>query len=304
MKTANSLKNVFGPLWNLYNDPNVCEISIDSFDEVYYAHKEGIKSANKIFKTPLVLNQLVARFQKLSNGANYFQLTDQTTVNIVLPPIAMKGPSLVIMKMPKNIFTLDDLIKFKALTADGKKIIENIISKNKGFLVAGNMGSGKNTLMNILIDMIPQPLRVVTLERYPDFNLKREKVCRLQAPTNKVSEMIDLVETAERMRADFLVISDFQGPEILPFLDLVRSHCDGAALIKGENPLDALKNLENKAVLASGGLSLEDVRYMIAQAFKHIIFQERRENGSRIVKSISEIRFDGGELKLKVIYKG
>lgn len=303
MKTNNELKTVFGSLWDIYSDAQTYEVLIDAFDDVYYSHKDGIKSANKIFKNAQALNQFVTRLQKLGNNSSTFKLSDEAWVNIVLPPIALRGPSVVITKIPKQNLTLDDLVKFKALNAEAKKIIEKIVKGDKGFLVAGNMGSGKTTLMNILINLIPQPMRVVTLERFPEFVLKREKLCRLQAPNHKVSEMLELVGIAERMRADFLVISDLLGAEVMPYLDVIRSSCTGAALLKGENVLDALKTLENKAALSSEGLSLEDVRYVIAQAFKHIIFQERKEDGSRVISSIAEIQYDSGKLKLKFIYK-
>ncbi len=59
MKTTNALKTVFGSLWNIYSDTQTYEIIIDAFDDVYYAHKDGIKPANKVFKNALALNQFV-----------------------------------------------------------------------------------------------------------------------------------------------------------------------------------------------------------------------------------------------------
>lgn len=305
----NPLKNVLGPLWNLYSKDSVYEIIIDAFDDVNYASKDGIKS-EKIFKTSKDLDLFVARILKHSQkkiqvdtASSFFQLDDYTKVNIVLPPVSIKGPSVVITKIPKTLITFDDLIKFKALDEEGKKLIEEILKSDKGFLVSGNMGSGKTTLLNILINSLPVR-RVVTLERMPDLIISdRPMLCRLQSQTQKAEEMKELIGVAERMRADYVVLSECVGPEVGPFLEMVRSNCTAIALTTGVNVLDAIKRLVTKVVLSSDGFSLEEANYALAQAFPYIIFQERRADGSRIISSISETSYNEGELKLKVLYK-
>jgi type IV secretory pathway ATPase VirB11/archaellum biosynthesis ATPase len=105
------------------------------------------------------------------------------------------------------------------------------------------------------------------------------------------------------MRADYVVLSECVGPEVGPFIEMVRSNCSGIALTTGENVFDAIKRLTTKTVLSSDGFSLEEANYAIAQAFGYVIFQEKREDGKRIVSSISEVNYNDGELKLKAIYK-
>ena len=150
---------------------------------------------------------------------------------------------------------------------------------------------------------MPQPQRVLTLERIPGLILNRSKVCRLQSQTQKSSEMIELVRIAELMRADYIVLSDCGGPEVGPFVEMVRSNCVGVALTTGENVFDAMKRMTTKTILSSDGFTLEEANYALAQAFSYVIFQEKRESGKRIISSISETAYSDGELKLKVIYK-
>lgn len=309
VKESNSLKIAMGPLWKIYSQETTWEILIDSFDDVYHTTNDGVIS-EKPFKTNKDLQLFISRLLKYSkkkvspNELTYFfQLDDFTRVSIVLPPLAIKGPSVVITKIPKNQITLDDLITYKALDQEGKKILEGILNSNKGFLVAGNMGSGKTTLLNTLVNSLPQPQRVVTLEWIPDLVLSRSKVCRLQPQSQKAQEMVELVGVAEQMRADYVVLSDCVGPEVGPFIEMVRSNCIGVALTTGENVFDAIKRLTTKTVLSSDGFSLEEASYALAQAFGYVVFQEKRENGKRVISSISETSYNDGELKLKVIYK-
>lgn len=306
---AAPLKTVMGPLWNLYSNDLVWEILIDSFDDVYYASNTGIIS-EKVFKTSKELDSFIARLLKFSKKKisgtelSYFIQLDQfTRANIVLPPLAIKGPSVVISKIPKKEVTLDNLIEWKALDLEGKNIIETILNSQKGFLVAGNMGSGKTTLLNTLVNAIPDPFRVLTLERVPDLVINRSKVCRLQSQTQKASEMIDLIGVAERMRADYIVLSECVGPEVGPFIEMIRSNSTGIALTTGENVFDAIKRLVTKTVLSSDGYTLEEANYALVQSFSYVIFQEKRADGKRVISSISETSYAEGELKLKVLYK-
>ena len=137
----NPLKTVMGPLWKLFSKESIWEILIDSFDDVYYFTKDGAVSA-KPFKTEKDLNLFISRLLKSSKKkispeefSYFFQLDDFTRVGIVFPPVAVKGPSVVISKIPKKEITLDDLITYEALDQEGKKILESILISNKGFLV-------------------------------------------------------------------------------------------------------------------------------------------------------------------------
>jgi pilus assembly protein CpaF len=308
MKTEAQIKKAFGPLYKLVNDPKVFELVIDSFDEVFYVDKEGIKKASKIFKNASEYDAFVEAFVKAASGKPgltnyYFSITQQLKVNVVLPPLSVKAPALNITKIPYQDISLDDLIRFEALDQKGKKIIQDILNNHESVLVAGNMGSGKTTLLNTLIKSLPEPYRVVTVERYPDLIVNRILCARLQTQNQRSEEMVELLRIAERMRPDCLVISELNGPEVMPYLDHLRSNSSGLALITAQNVVDALKRLETKALLSSEGMSLEDVRYAIAQALNVIIFQEKLPGGKRKVTNISRIEYDSGELKLNVLYK-
>lgn len=309
VSTSNPLKVVMGPLWKLYSEEKNWEIFIDSFDEVYYFRNEGAFS-EKPFKTSKDLDLFIARLFKFSGKkispddlSYFFQLDDFTRVSVVLPPLAVKGPSIIISKIPKKDILFDDLISYKSLDEEGKRVLERILSSDKGFLVAGNIGSGKTTLLNTLVNNLPQPQRVVTLERIPNLVIKRPKVCRLQSQTQKALEMIDLIGLAEHMRADYAVLAECVGPEVGPFVEMVRNNCTGIALTTGQNVFDALKRLATKVVLSSDGFSFEEANYALVQTFAYVIFQEKKEDGRRVVSSVSETSYENGELKLKIIYK-
>lgn len=310
MKTP--LKTVLGPLWKIFNDPTTSEILVDAHDDVYWSiwkdNAITFGQNNKVFKTPAELDALVDRllkFTKMKTGEHSYYLTldDVTRVNISLPPLSVRGPAINIMKIPNQNFTLGDLVKWNVIDEKGKSYLEKTLESHKGILVAGISGSGKTTLLNILLNSLALPQRVVTLEHAAELMIHRPFVHRLRAPTGKNSEMPMVVEAAQKSRADWFVIDYLSGPEVMPYIELLRDTATGMGCVTGENVFDALKRLETKALLSSEGQSLEDVRYAIAQAFPVIVVQERRANNKRVISQIAEVCFESGELKLNFIHK-
>lgn len=309
MKNEKDLKILLGKLWEVYCRKDVWEILIDSFDCVYYVDREGMKDI-KIFENHNELLVFVENLKKYSEiktkeVVNFFVRLDELSFcHVVMPPIAIKGPAITIMKLPEKEVTFDDLIKWEALSQKGKDKILEILHSNKGFIVAGNVGSGKTTLLNTIINAIPIQNRVVTIERTPNLVLKRKYICRLQSLTQTKEEIIDIISAVENLRADYAILTDAIGGEIFSFIEMVRNNCSaGGILLTGDSPMDTIKRLETKVVLASEGYNFEEARYAIAQAMPYLIFQERREDGKREISSIHEIKFESGELKLKLIYK-
>lgn len=304
------LTDALGPLKDIYNNCEVHEIILDSFDDVYYEHKGQIVEAMNLFKSQDEVEKLVDNlltFGKISKDQKIYQydftLDKRTRVNIVLPPMSTKGPALNLMKIPSQSLGWDELINFKAIKPEGRDQIEKLIKNNKSIIVAGNAGSGRMTLLNILASSIDNDNRVVSLERVPSLILERKRLAKLMAPNNKAEHMPMLVEAASKMRADYIILSNFEGPEAMSFIDLVREGHNSIASIYGENIFDALKNLELKCQISNFGRSLEDIRYAISNAFNYIVFQERLDNGARVVSRIAKIDFEDGSFKFEVLYK-
>jgi pilus assembly protein CpaF len=309
-KVTLDLKKAFGPLWPLYNNPEVHEILVDGVDEVYYTQKDKILNSNKLFKDEkqimTVIKNLTAYAGKtVPAGVNFYDLTigDTTRIHVTLAPISLNGPVFNILRLPKQNITLSDLLKWKALDEKSFAILQEKIKNPNSMIVAGPMGSGKTTLLNCIVDEIPEQERIVTIETTPHLIIKRKRCVRLVAENNTIQETKDLIGAALKMRADRIILASMQGPEMVAFVNGVREGHVGYAGLTAENIFDVIRRLEIMAMGEEPGLSLDDTRYSIAQAFKIIVFQERLPSGQRKVTRIAEIRYDAGEIKLEILYK-
>lgn len=301
------LKNALGALNDLFEKTN--ELIVDSYDDVYYEDKGAIKNIANLFKNDDEVEQIAnnllafAKIQKSNDKFHYdFTLDARTRVNIVFPPMSQKGTAINFLKIPMQSLTWEDMLKWNVLREEGKKFLKDAIDGGKNFIVAGAAGSGKTTLLNIMASSINPEMRVVAIERTPSLLMERKRLAKLMAPNHKKEEMVQLVEAASKMRADYLVHSYLEGPETMDLLDLTRDGHSCMMLTSGENIFDAIKTVELKALSCNFATSVEDIRYKIASAFDYIVFQEKMEDNSRKITKIASISYDEGKIKLDVVY--
>lgn len=303
------LKNALGPLKDIYKNNTVSEIIVDAFDDVYYFDKGKCFEEKKLFRSQIEVESVIsdlmsfAGINKQKDTYSYdFSLDERTRINIVLPPMSLRGAVLNILKIPARSIGWEDYIKFGSVKESGMKALKDIVNKRENILVAGPAGSGKTTLLNLLTNTIEKDLRVVTIERTPSLNFDRKKTVKLQAPNHKIHEMKVIIETASKMRPDYLVHSYVEGPEAMDFIELIREGYSALALVSGENIFDAIKNLELKCQSSNYGRTIEDIRYAIAHAFNYIVFQEKMPNDNREITKIAKMSFNEGKITLDVIY--
>ena len=304
-----NIKQLLGPLFEIYNTEGSLELFVDSYDDVYYESNGKVIDRSDLFTSPDEIMEIIQNVAKAFNKdltkVNDFTISfeDQTLFKAVTPPVSSKGPFIYLRKMIHQKFGFEELIKWKATTERDAETIKNLIKDGKSVIVAGNAGSGKTTLLNIVAAQIKENWRVVTIEKQAEVSLpNRKRITQLVTPNNKASEMASLVELASEMRGDYNILNEMTGSEVMPFIQLVRDVSSGIASISAENVFDAIKKIEYQAMAYSNFVgSVEDLRYAICQAFDVIIFQERRNDGSRVIAKIAELEYRDGTINLNVL---
>lgn len=114
-----------------------------------------------------------------------------------------------------------------------------IILENRGSVfIVGEMASGKTTLMNALLTLLPPNAKIVTIEDTPELRLPhigwKPLVARhtYTITGSKVTEvsLFDLVKLALRERATFIAIGEIRGEEAYVFIQAIASGHGGACL--------------------------------------------------------------------------
>lgn len=302
------IKNICPEFHELLVNPNVVEIIVDSGDDIYYSMPGKLENFELKLEDSVVEQLAIALIDMSGKSVNdntgniHFSL-GELRVNVCTPRISQNGYIFNIMKLPAIEPTIDDLIKWNAITKEGSEILKKAIKEGKSILAAGGVGSGITTLCNILIKMINTNERVVTIEKVGTLQSNRKRIAKLVTANGLNEELPSLVDTASMMRGDYLVLNQIEGAEAFNFIELLRDGSSGIGVIKASNIFDSLKRLELKIAQADYSISAEEIKYMISEGFDYVVYQERLNDGSRKITGIAEIKFVDGRFDLDLVYR-
>lgn len=93
-------------------------------------------------------------------------------VNVIIPPLALTGPTLTIRRFPRA-YTLPELIGLGSLDEQMLMLLAAFVRARFNVIVSGGTGSGKTTLLNALSGLIPSRERIITIEDSPNSSSSR-----------------------------------------------------------------------------------------------------------------------------------
>jgi pilus assembly protein CpaF len=227
----------------------------------------------------------------------------------VIPPLAIRGPSVTIRKFSKKRLTAQDLVGYGSITEPMYRFLKIAVEQRRNILISGGTGSGKTTLLNVLSNFIPPEERVVTIEDAAELQLAQENLVSLEArPANNEGKgqvaIRDLVKNSLRMRPDRIVIGECRGGEALDMLQAMNTGHDGSlTTVHANAPRDALARVETMVLMAGVEMPMSAIREQIASAVHLIVQQTRFACGSRKVTYISEVTgVESGTIQLQDIF--
>ncbi len=223
------------------------------------------------------------------------RLADGSRVNAIVPPLAIDGPALTIRKFRKDKLTLDQLVKFGAISPEGAQILQIIGRVRCNVLISGGTGSGKTTLLNCLTQFIEEDERVITCEDAAELQLQQPHVVRLETrPPNIEGEgqvtMRELVRNCLRMRPERIIVGEVRGPEAFDLLQAMNTGHDGSmGTLHANNPREALSRCESMITMGGFSLPSRTIREMICASIDVIVQAARLRDGSRRITHITEV---------------
>jgi len=291
-----------GPLEPLLAEETITDIMVNGPYQVYIERKGKLELTDVKFRdNQHVLNicsrivSQVGRRVDESQPLCDARLLDGSRVNIIIPPLAIDGPSISIRKFSKKGITLDIMAKQRNVSENMAKVLKIASRARLNILISGGTGSGKTTLLNAMSQLIDVGERIVTIEDAAELQLQQPHVVRLETrPPNLegVGEinMRDLVKNTLRMRPDRIILGEVRGAEAMDMLQAMNTGHDGSlGTIHANRPREALTRLENMIGMASVNLPAKAVRTQISSAIDMIVQVSRMRDGMRRITHIMEV---------------
>jgi pilus assembly protein CpaF len=299
----------FGPIEPLLKDNSVNEIMVNGPKQVYIERHGRLEKTNVLFQNDehvmRVIDRIVAPLGRRIDEASPYvdaRLPDGSRVNAVIPPLAIKGPTITIRKFSKEPFMIEDLIRFGTVTPEMATFLKACVEARLNLVVSGGTGSGKTTTLNVLSCFIPDDERIITVENAAELQLRQDHVVTLESrPANIEGRgeitIRDLVINCLRMRPDRIVVGEVRGGEALDMLQAMNTGHDGSLTTAHANsPRDCLSRLETMVLMAGMELPVKAIREQVSAAIDVIVQQERLKDGSRKITSVTEVQGMEGDI--------
>jgi pilus assembly protein CpaF len=292
----------YGPLEPFLRDDSITEVMVNSYDRIY------VERLGKIERTPAafadnahllrIIDKIVSTVGRRVDEASPMvdaRLPDGSRVNAIIPPLALKGPTLTIRKFSRDPYTMNDLITFGTLTPKAAQFLAACVKGKLNILISGGTGTGKTTTLNAMSAFVPGDERIVTIEDAAELQLQQEHVITLESrPPNIEGQgeirIRELVRNALRMRPDRIIVGEVRGAETLDMLQAMNTGHEGSlTTIHANAPRDALSRLETLVLTAGVELPLRAIREQISSAFDLLVQITRLVDGSRRITNVTEV---------------
>jgi pilus assembly protein CpaF len=306
-----------GPLERLMADSDVTEIMVNSAVDVFVERGGRLERVSAAFSDDTAIRNVIERIvaplgRRIDEASPLVdaRLADGSRVNAIIPPVALKGPTLTIRRFNRTVLSPVNLISLGSSSPAMIEFLRICVEERKSIIVSGGTGSGKTTLLNVLSNLIPVAERIITIEDAAELKLRHEHLVSLEArPANAEGRgavtIRDLVRNALRMRPDRIIVGECRGGEALDMLQAMNTGHEGSlTTIHANTPRDVLSRLEVLTLMGGVELPVSAIREQIASAVDLIIHQSRFRDGSRRITSITEVAgIESGRIQTQELFR-
>lgn len=301
----------------LVDNPAITEIMINSHKDVFIEQEGEVKRLQVQFESQRrledIIQTIVGTVNRVVNESSPIvdaRLKDGSRVNIVLPPIALKGPTMTIRKFPETPMTMEDLVSRGALSQETSDLLRTLVIGKYNIFISGGTGSGKTTFLNALSQFIPTHERVITIEDSAELkivtvpNLVSLETRNANTEGRGEVSIRDLIRSSLRMRPNRIVVGEVRGGEAIDMLQAMNTGHDGSLSTGHSNSTqDMISRLETM-VLSGADLPVSVVRQQISSAIDIFVHLSRLRDRSRRITEISEVvGMDGDQVRINPLYR-
>jgi pilus assembly protein CpaF len=306
-----------GPLEPLLRLPEVTDVLVNGPNEVYLDRGSGLERTDVSFPDDAAVRRLAQRLasaggRRLDDSVPHVdvRLTDGTRFHAVLAPLARPGTALSLRVPHHRVLSLDELVHAGTVSDDGARLLRSLVSRRLAFLISGGTGTGKTTLLNSLLSLVPADERLVLVEDASELRPDHGHVVGLEARPPNIEgagevTLRTLVRQALRMRPDRLVVGEVRGAEVVELMAALNTgHEGGCGTIHANSARDVPARVEALALAA--GLGREAAHSQLLAGLDAVLHLGRDHDGHRVLREVAVPvrRADGlAELRTAVSYR-
>src|SRR3954471_5293926 len=306
-----------GPLEELLNDAEISDIMVNGPNQTFIERKGKLELAQIQFRDEEHLLQIAQRIvNKVGRRVDQTtpladaRLQDGSRVNVIIPPLSLRGTAISIRKFSEKPITVDMMRGWGSLSEKMATVLKIAGASRMNVIISGGTGSGKTTMLNALSKLIDPGERVLTIEDAAELRLQQPHWLPLETrPPNLEGQgeisIRDLVKNALRMRPDRIILGEIRGSECFDMLAAMNTGHDGSmCTLHANSPREALARMENMVMMSDIKVPKEAISRQIADSVEMVIQVKRLRDGSRRVTNVTEvIGMEGAVIVTQELFK-
>lgn len=291
----------WGPLNALMVNEHITEIMINGGHHIYYETKGQLYPYPDSFFSENSYRNFVDR---LCHASQTFITKEHPCadgqfgdfrISLVGNDITQSGVSINLRRHPKNPWNFDRLIENKWCNYEQARFLKEIRSSRMNFLVVGNTGAGKTSVLNSFLCDMPPEERLIVIEDTPEIHIPNKSSLRLLTRDDPqgILPSIDqgqLVKRSLRLRPDRIVMGEMRGAEAKDFLlALATGHQGSFGTLHAQDAAQALIRMEMLIQIGAPQWNLLSIRRLIQISLQYIIVTKKTQAGLRYLEGIYKL---------------
>lgn len=316
-----ALETYLGPLKNIFDEPDVNEVSINRPFEAWVEKKGDISFASILeldmdHLRGLALLVAQSTDQRISeeNPLLSATLPNGFRIQIVIPPACEPGTIGMSIRKPstmkldldnyeklgafdntaveelvdENVNKLNDLLASKNI----KEFLRTAVLTKQNIIISGGTSTGKTTFTNAMLKAIPTEERLITVEDAREIDLSNHPN-RMHLLASKGGQgrakvtTQDLIEACLRLRPDRIIVGELRGTEAFSFLRAINTgHPGSISTLHADTPMMAIEQLKLMVMQAGLGMPPAEIREYILNVVDIVVQLKRGAKGRRYISEI------------------
>ncbi|HUZ92048.1 MAG TPA: CpaF family protein [Methylocella sp.] len=291
-----------GPIEPLLSDTSVSDVLINGARMIYVERRGKLQLTKLQFRSDAHVLHVAQRIassigRRVDESSPMLdaRLADGSRVNVIIPPLSIKGPCISIRKFSKSMMEFSNFVTSGTVSPQLAGFLEIVARCRLNIVISGGTGSGKTTLLNALSRMIDPGERIITIEDAAELQLQQAHVLSLETRPPNVEgrgeiNQRDLMRNALRMRPDRIIVGEVRGEEAFDMMQAMNTGHNGSmSTIHSNSARDALGRIENMVLMGTGNLPMRAIRTQIVSALDLVVHTERMRDGVRRVTEVVEV---------------
>jgi pilus assembly protein CpaF len=291
-----------GPIEPLLRDATVSDILINGSRTIYVERRGKLELSKLKFRNDAQVLHVAQRIASSigrrideSSAMLDARLEDGSRVNVIIPPLSLKGPCISIRKFAKSMMDFQSFVTTGTTSSDLSSFLEICARSRLNIIISGGTGSGKTTILNALSRTIDSGERIITIEDAAELQLQHANVVSLETRPPSLEgrgeiTQRDLMRNALRMRPDRIIVGEVRGSEAFDMLQAMNTGHNGSmSTVHSNSARDALGRIENMILMGTGNLPMRAIRTQMVSALDLIMHTERMRDGVRRVTEVMEV---------------